>query len=75
VLTEHTGPVEVNVARDRAGTFEPQIVRDTDPAGPGLLLADGYERISLADLPSDHGRPAAANPNYHDGRLRPDYGY
>jgi len=27
VLTEHTGPVEVEVPRDRAGTFSPQIVK------------------------------------------------
>jgi transposase-like protein len=27
VLTEHSGPVEVEVPRDRAGTFEPQIVK------------------------------------------------
>jgi putative transposase len=27
VLTEHSGPVEIEVPRDRAGTFEPQIVR------------------------------------------------
>jgi putative transposase len=27
VLTEHTGQVEIDVPRDRAGTFEPQIVR------------------------------------------------
>jgi putative transposase len=27
VLTEHTGPVMIDVPRDRAGTFEPQIVR------------------------------------------------
>jgi putative transposase len=27
VLTEHSGPVEIDVPRDRAGTFEPQIVR------------------------------------------------
>src|ERR1700751_1724552 len=27
VLTEHTGPVEIEVPRDRAGTFVPQIVR------------------------------------------------
>jgi putative transposase len=27
VLTEHTGHVEIDVPRDRAGTFEPQIVR------------------------------------------------
>jgi transposase-like protein len=27
VLTENTGPVEIDVPRDRAGTFEPQIVR------------------------------------------------
>src|SRR6476620_5270612 len=25
VLTEHSGPVEIAVPRDRAGTFEPQI--------------------------------------------------
>jgi transposase-like protein len=25
VLTEHSGPVEIEVPRDRAGTFEPQI--------------------------------------------------
>src|SRR5438874_4707109 len=27
VLTEHSGPVEIDVPRDRAGTFTPQIVR------------------------------------------------
>jgi putative transposase len=27
VLTENTGPVEIDVPRDRAGTFEPQIVK------------------------------------------------
>src|ERR1700744_5512368 len=27
VLTEHSGPVEIDVPRDRADTFEPQIVR------------------------------------------------
>jgi transposase-like protein len=27
VLTENTGPVQIDVPRDRAGTFEPQIVR------------------------------------------------
>src|SRR3954462_5264950 len=27
VLTEHSGPVEIDVPRDRASTFEPQIVR------------------------------------------------
>ena len=27
VLTEHSGPVAIDVPRDRAGTFEPQIVR------------------------------------------------
>jgi putative transposase len=27
VLTEHSGPVEIEVPRDRAGTFEPQIVK------------------------------------------------
>jgi len=26
VLTDSTGPVEIDVPRDRAGTFEPQIV-------------------------------------------------
>lgn len=27
VLTEANGPVQIDVPRDRAGTFEPQIVR------------------------------------------------
>jgi putative transposase len=27
VLTEHSGPVEIDVPRDRAGSFEPQIVK------------------------------------------------
>jgi putative transposase len=27
VLTEHSGPVDIEVPRDRAGTFEPQIVK------------------------------------------------
>src|SRR5215475_6611893 len=27
VLTEHAGPVDIDLPRDRAGTFEPQIVK------------------------------------------------
>ena len=27
VLSDNTGPVEIDVPRDRAGTFEPQIVK------------------------------------------------
>jgi putative transposase len=29
VLSAHTGPVDIDVPRDRAGTFEPQIAHET----------------------------------------------
>jgi putative transposase len=48
VLTEATGQVEIDVPRDRAGTFEPQIVRKrqrrlsgVDEVVPGLSMPKG----------------------------------
>lgn len=41
----------------------------TDPAGAVWLPVDGWQRISLAELPSDHGLNAAENPNWVDGQL------
>ena len=43
--------------------------RDTDPAHAVWLPTHGYQRITLAELPNDHGRDTAANPNYRDGCL------
>jgi hypothetical protein len=40
-----------------------------DPAGSAWLPADGWQRVSLPDLPSHHGRNTAANPNWVDGQL------
>ncbi|MFC4071903.1 replication-relaxation family protein [Actinoplanes subglobosus] len=48
---------------------------DTDPAGPVWLTVGARKRVPLADLPSNHGRPVAGNPNWADGELdlsRPD---
>jgi Replication-relaxation len=42
---------------------------DNDPAGPVWLPADGWQRLPLHELPSDHGRNAASNPNWISGRL------
>lgn len=36
VLTEHCGPVEIEVPRDRQGTFEPQIVKKRQRRLPGV---------------------------------------
>lgn len=40
VLTEVTGQVEIDVPRDRAGTFEPQIVRKRQPRLNGVVVDD-----------------------------------
>ena len=47
VLTDTTGPVELDVPRDRAATFEPQIVKKRQ-----RRLTD-VERSSCADLPTN----------------------
>lgn len=43
--------------------------QDHHPAGPVWLPGDGYRRLPLHQLPSFHGAPGAANPNYRDGAL------
>jgi hypothetical protein len=43
--------------------------QDADPTGPVWLPADSEQRMNLAELPSFHGRPSAANPNFRDGHL------
>ncbi|MBT8227314.1 MAG: replication-relaxation family protein [Dactylosporangium sp.] len=42
---------------------------ETDPAGAVWLPVDGWQRVSLPELPSDHGRNTAANPNWVGGQL------
>ena len=42
---------------------------DKDPADAVWLPIDGWQRISLPDLPSDHGLNAAGNPNWIDDQL------
>src|SRR6266511_4069661 len=42
---------------------------DTDPAGAVWLPADGWQRVPLAELPNNHGRDSASNPNWRDGQL------
>src|SRR5690349_10980451 len=42
---------------------------DTDPAGAVWLPVDAWQRVALHELPSDHGRNAASNPNWIQGRL------
>ncbi len=43
--------------------------QDTNPAEAVWLPADGWQRVPLAEPPSDHGRNTASNPNWSDGRL------
>lgn len=42
---------------------------DTDPAQAVWLPANGWRRVPLSALPSDHGRDSASNPNWLDGQL------
>ncbi|GAA1619322.1 replication-relaxation family protein [Actinoplanes couchii] len=68
------GPVrEANLQQElrryRPGIPVATAVHGSDPAGAVWLLADGRQRLHLADLPSDHGRPVAGNPNFVDGHL------
>jgi putative transposase len=52
VITDASGPVEIEVPRDRAGTFEPQIVKEAPaPSGRG-----------------GRGRPVALRQRPDDGR-------
>ena len=44
-------------------------VHTDDPAGAVWLPADGWHRVRLHELPSDHGIDHAANPNWRDGHL------
>jgi Replication-relaxation len=43
--------------------------QDGDPAGPVWLPADGWQRLPLHELPSDHGPHVANNANWRDGYL------
>jgi Replication-relaxation len=42
---------------------------DSDPAGAVWLPADGWQRLPLHDLASDHGPHVAGNANWRDGHL------
>jgi hypothetical protein len=42
---------------------------DTDPAEAVWLPVDGWQRLGLHDLPSDHGPEVAGNVNWVDGHL------
>jgi hypothetical protein len=63
-----------HLLRERSGrTSQPVAVatatHDDDPAGPVWLPVDGYRRVPLIALPSDHGRPHAGNPTFGDRAL------
>ncbi|MEV4283537.1 replication-relaxation family protein [Actinoplanes xinjiangensis] len=57
-LRRHWPPVPVATA-----------THDADPAGPVWLTVGARKRVPLAELPSDHGRAVAGNPNWVDGEL------
>jgi len=63
VLTEHTGQVQVDVPRDRAGTFEPQIVRKRQRRLTGVdeivlsLYARGLTTCSFWSATGSKARP------------------
>jgi hypothetical protein len=42
---------------------------EVDPADAVWLPVDGWQRVPLPDLPTDHGRNTAGNPNWIDGQL------
>jgi hypothetical protein len=42
---------------------------DKDPADAVWLPVDGWQRVSLPDLPSDHGMNIVSNPNWIGGQL------
>lgn len=42
---------------------------EMDPAGAVWLPVDGWQRIPLTDLPTDHGMHTASNPNWVAGQL------
>ena len=69
VLTEATGQVGIDVPRDRAGTFEPQLVRPPLPAHPGrpdfLRPRPRHRRRSLRQRRPHQGRTSC-----RDHRLR-----
>jgi protein involved in plasmid replication-relaxation len=44
-------------------------VHGSDPANPVWLPADGWQRLRLDELPSDHGPESAHNPTWRDGQL------
>src|SRR6478736_1167208 len=46
VLTEATGHVDIEMPRDRAGTFEPQIVRKRQRRLSGVAISDDTGRES-----------------------------
>ncbi|MCW3817913.1 hypothetical protein ONA91_26030 [Micromonospora sp. DR5-3] len=41
--------------------------QQTKPAEAVWLPSDGIQRVRLVDLPTDHGRAVADNPNFIDG--------
>jgi transposase-like protein len=62
VLTEPSGQVGIEVPRDRAGTFEPQIVRKRQRAGVSSLAVATSRRVNMpasCAVPSN-GRSAAS---------------
>jgi hypothetical protein len=42
---------------------------DADPAGRVWMPIDGWQRLRLNELPSDHGPESAHNPNWQHGQL------
>jgi len=42
---------------------------EVDPADAVWLPIDGWQRVALPDLPTDHGLNTAGNPNWIDGHL------
>jgi hypothetical protein len=79
VLTEASGQVGIDVPRDRAGTFEPQIVKkrqrrqDVGPAGPTSKLGQTSRGHSRRCAPGQRAE-ALGHPATGRGRLRADAG-
>jgi len=55
--------------REPRGVPVATATHDADPTEAIWMPADGWRRVRLAELSSDHGRDNARNPNWIDGQL------
>ena len=67
--TDREGNLQQELRRARLPVPVATATHDADPAKAVWLAADGWRRVTLAELPSDHGLDSIHNPNWRDGQL------